>query len=82
MLISLAWTAGGRPEHPIRPFRRAEVFRFWEAFREWKHGHNESVEGLTRQLAVTLRRSPSFAKRWFEVDELRSCLRCLFLYGV
>lgn len=38
----------------FRPFRKAEVFRFWQPFQEWKHGHKESVEGLKRQLAATL----------------------------
>jgi hypothetical protein len=38
----------------FRPFRRAEVLRFWQAFQEWKHGHRESVERLKRQLAATL----------------------------
>jgi hypothetical protein len=38
----------------FRRFRRAKVFRFWQPFQEWKHGHKESVEGLKRQLLAAL----------------------------
>jgi hypothetical protein len=49
---------GDRNYNPLilvfRPFRRAEVFRFWQAFQEWKHGHKESVEALKRKLTLAL----------------------------
>ncbi len=48
-------TFGGQREYnPLvvvfRPWRRAKVFRFWQAFRDWKHGRTESVERLTQDL--------------------------------
>ena len=38
----------------FRPFRRAEVLRFWQAFKDWKHGHTEPVERLRQRLDATL----------------------------
>ena len=41
---------GGREFNPLvvlfRPFRLARVFRFWSAFKDWKHGYREPVERL------------------------------------
>lgn len=38
----------------FRPLRRAKLFRFWSAFRDWKHGHTEGVERLRHELRMTL----------------------------
>jgi len=53
------YSFGGRREfNPMviifRPIRRAKVFRFWSAFKGWKHGHAENVEGLTNSLRTSL----------------------------
>lgn len=34
----------------FRPFRRAKVFRFWQAFKNAKHGKSESLEKLREEL--------------------------------
>jgi hypothetical protein len=52
-------TFGGRLEfNPMvvvfRPLRRAEVFRFWQAFKDWKHGQTEPVERLRQRLLAKL----------------------------
>ena len=46
---------GGRREfNPMvavfRPFRRAKLFRFWSAFKDWKRGYTEPVERLRSAL--------------------------------
>ena len=38
----------------FRPFRLARVFRFWSAFKDWKHGYREPVERLRQDLLITL----------------------------
>ncbi|MBV9623352.1 MAG: hypothetical protein JOZ14_05170 [Acidobacteria bacterium] len=53
------YSFGGRREfNPMvivfRPIHRAKVFRFWSAFKDWKHGHTENVEGLTNRLRTSL----------------------------
>lgn len=53
------YSFGGRREfNPMviifRPIRRAEVFRFWSAFKGWKDGHAGHVEELTDRLRVSL----------------------------
>ena len=50
-------TFGGHREfNPLvvvfRPLRPAEVLRFWQAFKDWKHGHTEALERLRRLLAA------------------------------
>jgi hypothetical protein len=49
---------GNRNFNPLvvvfRPYRHAEVFRFWSAFTDWKHGHTEPVELLRQRLLLTL----------------------------
>jgi hypothetical protein len=49
---------GHREFNPLvvlfRPFRRARLFRFWSAFKEWKHGHTESLEALKEDLRMNL----------------------------
>lgn len=39
----------------LRPFRPARKFRFWPAFKEWKHGNQEPVEELRKEIFHTLR---------------------------
>jgi hypothetical protein len=38
----------------FRPFRRAKLFRFWSAFKDWKHGNTEPVERLRNELRLSL----------------------------
>jgi hypothetical protein len=38
----------------FRPLRRAKLFRFWSAFKDWKHGHTEGVERLRNDLRMSL----------------------------
>lgn len=49
---------GWRNFNPIivlfRPFRRARIFRFLPALKEWKHGDGESLEQLRRDLVLAL----------------------------
>jgi hypothetical protein len=52
------WFAGDREFNPLvvlfRPFRRARVFRFWSAFKEWKRGDRGPVERLLQELLSVL----------------------------
>jgi hypothetical protein len=41
----------------FRPFHMAERFRFYEAFRDYKHGRTAPVERLRQQLLEAARRS-------------------------
>lgn len=34
----------------FRPFRPARVFRFWQPFRDWKHGRGKSLRQLQAEL--------------------------------
>jgi hypothetical protein len=49
---------GGRDFNPLvvlfRPLRRARTFRFWPAFKDWKHGYREPVERLRQELLSAL----------------------------
>jgi hypothetical protein len=49
---------GGRDFNPLvvlfRPLRRARTFRFWPAFKDWKHGYREPVERLRQELRSAL----------------------------
>jgi hypothetical protein len=49
---------GGREFNPMvilfRPLRRAQTFRFWSAFKDWKHGKTEAVEQLRNDLFLQL----------------------------
>lgn len=38
----------------FRPFRRVRMFRFWAAFKEWKHGDTEPVTRLREDLLQSL----------------------------
>lgn len=48
--------AGYRNFNPVvivfRPLRRAKVFRFYEAFRDWKHGRTFGIERLRQDLSA------------------------------
>ncbi len=50
--------AGAYAFNPIvilfRPFRRAAIFRFWDAFRDWKRGYTEPVQRLRNDLLSKL----------------------------
>ena len=53
------YSFGGRREfNPMiimfRPLRRAKLFRFWSAFKDWKHGCPEPVERLRNDLRISL----------------------------
>ena len=53
------YCCGGRREfNPMvimfRPFRRAKLFRFWSAFKDWKRGYTEPVERLKNELRLSL----------------------------
>jgi hypothetical protein len=49
---------GAREFNPLaivfRPFRPARVFRFWQPFREWKHGKREALQRLEDDLFAYL----------------------------
>jgi hypothetical protein len=49
---------GGQEFNPMvvlfRPFRRAQTFRFWSAFKRWKSGDTEPVERLRNELLINL----------------------------
>lgn len=49
---------GDREFNPLvvlfRPARRAKVFRFWRAFKDWKHGRTEAVGLLVQNLRNAL----------------------------
>ena len=49
---------GYRESNPLvivfRPFHRAIKFRFWRAFKDWKHGNPEALEKLREELAATI----------------------------
>jgi len=38
----------------FRPLRLVRIYRFWSAFKDWKRGHKEHVERLTREIAASL----------------------------
>lgn len=56
--IAFRLVGGRKAFNPLivvfRPFRRAQKYRFWPAFREWKRGNKEAVEKLKLELANTL----------------------------
>lgn len=57
-VIALRFFGGRQAFNPLivvfRPFRRAQTYRFWPAFREWKRGNREAVEKLKLELTNTL----------------------------
>lgn len=52
--------AGTRAFNPIiivfRPFRWAKTFRFWQAFKDHKHGNKKSLDALEQELFAYLAR--------------------------
>jgi hypothetical protein len=50
---------GGRAFNPLviwfRPFRLAQIYRFWPAFKDWKRGYKEPVERLSKDLLSALK---------------------------
>lgn len=57
-VLAFRFFGGRKAFNPLivvfRPFRRAQKYRFWPAFREWKQGNKEAVEKLKLKLANTL----------------------------
>jgi len=49
---------GGREFNPLvivfRPLKGAQLFRFWQPFKDWKRGYTEPVERLTNDLRLIL----------------------------
>jgi hypothetical protein len=55
---------GGRREfNPlavvVRPLRWTSVFRFWKAFRDFKHGRRESLTRIENEFFKAVRRTPT-----------------------
>ena len=52
---------GGREFNPlaivVRPLRWTKVFRFWRAFRDFKHGRRESLTRIEREFFECIRRA-------------------------
>jgi hypothetical protein len=52
--IAFRFFGGDREFNPMvivfRPFRWAKTFRFWRAFRDYKHGKHRSLEDLEREM--------------------------------
>jgi hypothetical protein len=38
----------------FRPFRRARTFRFWQAFRDYKHGNKRTLDSVERDMFAYL----------------------------
>ena len=53
-VLAFYFFGGMREFNPLavvfRPFRRAKVFRFWSAFKDYKHGKVELLEKITDDL--------------------------------
>jgi hypothetical protein len=41
----------------LRPFRRARRFRFWQAFKDYKHGNKTTLQSLERDMFACLSHS-------------------------
>jgi hypothetical protein len=59
LAVSVLRSFGGHREfNPMvilfRPLRTAQVFRFWAAFKAWKHGDTHSVDHLQNDLILHL----------------------------
>jgi hypothetical protein len=56
---------GSRGYNPLavvfRPFRRARTFRYYEPFRDYKHGKSERVAKMTEELLATIGRYGAMA---------------------
>jgi hypothetical protein len=53
-VLNFNYFGGKRDFNPLaivfRPFRRAKVFRFWDAFKNYKHGKEQSLEKIREEL--------------------------------
>jgi hypothetical protein len=53
-VLAFKFFSGQKAFNPLivvfRPFRSAQKFRFWPAFREWKQGNKEAVEKLKLEI--------------------------------
>jgi hypothetical protein len=58
-VLAFRLLGGHRNFNPLvihfRPFRRAKLFRFWPAFKDWKHGKAETVDQLRCDLLSVLK---------------------------
>jgi hypothetical protein len=57
-VLAFRYFSGHRNFNPIaiifRPFHHAKTYRFFEAFKEFKHGYPEAVEEIKKQLFENL----------------------------
>ena len=57
-VLAFRFFCGRKAFNPLivvfRPFRLAQKFRFWPAFREWKQGNRSAVEALKSDILRTL----------------------------
>jgi hypothetical protein len=57
-VLAFRFFGGHKAFNPLivmfRPFRRAQKYRFWPAFREWKQGNKEAVEKLKLEIEDAL----------------------------
>lgn len=57
-VLAFRFFGGRKAFNPLivvfRPFRLAQKFRFWPAFREWKQGNKQAVEKLKVEIAHSL----------------------------
>jgi len=57
-VLAFRFFGGRKAFNPLivvfRPFRLAQKFRFWPAFREWKQGNRSAVEALKSDISRTL----------------------------
>ena len=57
-VLAFRFFGGHKAFNPLivvfRPFRLAQKFRFWPAFREWKQGNKQAVEILKAEIAHSL----------------------------
>ena len=55
------FVGGTREFNPMiiafRPFRRAKTFRFWQAFKDYKHGNKATLQSLERDMFTYLTRT-------------------------
>jgi hypothetical protein len=61
-VLAFRFFGGHKAFNPLivmfRPFRRAQKYRFWPAFREWKQGNKEAVEKLKLEIEDALALPP------------------------
>lgn len=56
--VTFRFFGGSREYNPLalhfRPLRRHRTFRFWKAFKDWKHGNPETLKLIEGQLFDTI----------------------------